>query len=84
MNDDLTRQFEHIAAQADQQAAIQEEAEQTLAEITDLVATQKLYFAALVESGMPVEVAKESTIKLAGGYWAARFADQFKMMRRGS
>jgi hypothetical protein len=55
-----------------------------LAEITDLVATQKLYFAALVESGMPTEVARKSVIKLAGGYWAARFADQFKMMRRGS
>lgn len=83
MTDDLSM-FEHVAAQADTRAEAEEEAEQTLAEITDLVATQKLYFAALVESGMPVEVAKESTIELAGGYWAARFADQFRMMRRGS
>ncbi len=81
MTDDLS-QFERIAAAADQEAEAQEEAEEHLAEIHDLVANQKLYFAALVDSGMGVEVARESVIEMASGYWSARFADQFRQMRR--
>lgn len=84
MNDDLTRQFEHIAAQADQEAEAQEEAEaylEALDEMRQVAKAAKDFMAVLIEEGIPASLAHGMVRDQADNYWAESMRRSFRGQR---
>lgn len=78
--DKTNKELAAAEQQARQQRA-QEEAERELDEFRDLAASQAVYFNMLINAGLPAQVAQQSVMEMAAGYWDHRFRMQFRGSR---